>query len=262
MSDLEQALTLTPLDDGSRRALADPRDESTTGMFGGWTAAVLLRIVLDDPARLGAPSAITVNYVSKIDPGTEVVVRARRVGGGRSLHHWHSELLAADDDRLLAHAMLVFADRRETDGFTESAMPEAAAPELFEVFHPPSTQGERMDVRPITGNPPFAQDSTASTCWVRESTGRPVDYLQLAFLADANAPRSFFWSDGPRLSATMTMSVYFHGTEEEISSVGDEYLFNETIGTRGDKSTSGQLTRLWRRDGVLLTTSEQLCWYR
>jgi acyl-CoA thioesterase len=262
MSDLEEALTLTPIADGGRRALADPRYESTTGMFGGWTAAVLLRSVLDDPTRLGAPSAITVNYVSKIDPGTEVVVRARRIGGGRSLHHWHAELLAADDDHLLAHAMLVFAVRRETDGFTEPAMPEALPPDNFEIFHPPSSQGERMDVRPITGNPPFAQDSTASTGWVRETTGRPVDFMQLAFLADANAPRSFFWSEGPRLSATMTMSVYFHGTEAEVGAVGDDYLFNETIGTRGDQSTSGQLTRLWRRDGVLLATSEQLCWYR
>jgi acyl-CoA thioesterase len=158
--------------------------------------------------------------------------------------------------------MLVFADRRETDGFTEPAMPDAAAPDTFELSHPPGAHGERTIYRPITGYPPFARRSTSSTCWVRDKTGRPVDYLQLALLADVNAPRSFYWSDGPRLSATMTMSVYFHGTVDEIDAVGDDYLFADTVGTRGDMSTSGQQTRLWRSDGVLLATSEQLCWYR
>jgi acyl-CoA thioesterase len=261
MSELEEALTLRPNQPGAWRAFADPRYEAATGMLGGWTAAVLLRAVIDDAARQGAPSAITVNYVDKVDPGTDVVVRARRVGGSRSLHHWHSEVVA-DDDRILAYAMLVFAERRETDGHTEPEMPDAAAPDTFELMHPPGAHGDRTVYRPRSGYPPFAQPSTASTCWVRDNTGRPVDYLQLALLADVNAPRSFYWSEGPRLSATMTMSVYFHGTKEEIDAVGDDYLFNETVGTRGDMSTSGQQTRLWRADGVLLATSEQLCWYR
>jgi acyl-CoA thioesterase len=262
MSDLEEALALQPIENGSWRAFADPRYEAATGMFGGWTAAILLRGVLDDASRVGSPSAITVNYVGKVEVGTDVIVRARRVGGSRSVHHWQSELLANDDGRVLAHAISVFAERRETDGFTEQSMPAVPAPDTLEEFHPPGPHGERTSIRPITGNPPFARDSTSSTCWVRETTGRRLDHMQLAFLADANAPRSFFWSDGPRLSATMTMSVYFPGTDEEIAAVGDDYLFNETIGTRGDMATSAQQTRLWRADGVLLATSEQMCWYR
>jgi acyl-CoA thioesterase len=262
VSELEEALKLKLTQPGSWRAFADPRYEASTGMFGGWTAAILLRAAIDDAARQGVPSAVTINYVDKVEPGTDVAVRARRVGGTRSLQHWHSEMLAGNDDRILAYAMLVFADRRATDGFTEPKMPHAAAPDTFELLHPPGAHGERTVYRPITGNPPFAQPSTASTCWVRDNTGRRVDYLQLALLADVNAPRSFYWSAGPRLSATMTMSVYFHGTKEEIDAVGDDYLFNETVGTRGDMSTSGQQTRLWRADGVLLATSEQLCWYR
>ena len=262
MSDLEEALTLTPTHDGASNAFADPRYESNTGMFGGWTAAVILKSVIDDAARLGTPSAITVNYIAKIDPGMHVVVRSRRVGGSRSLHHWQSEVLAGDDGRLFAHAMLVFADRRETDGHTEATMPDAPDPETLEEFHPPSTQGERCLVRPIVGSPPFARGSTASLAWVRDTTGRKVDEVQLAYLADSNAPRSFFWSEGPRLSATMTLSVYFHATSEEVDHVGDDYLLTEAIGTCGASSTADQQTRLWRRDGLLLATSEQLAWYR
>ena len=56
--------------------------------------------------------------------------------------------------------------------------------------------------------------------------------------------------------------MYFHGTAEEIDAVGDDYLLNEATGTRGERSTSGQQARLWSRDGALLATTEQLCWYR
>lgn len=262
VSGLEEALTLTPAGDGAWNAFADPRYEAATGMFGGWTAAIMLRGVLDDAARLGTPSAMTVNYINKVEVGTKVAIRPRRLGGTRSLHHWQCELLAGDDRRLLAQAMFVFAERRETDGFTEPTMPDAPDPDSLEVFHPPGSFGERCLVRPVTGYPSFARDSTRSTSWVREITGRPIDYLQLAVLADCNAPRSFFWSEGPRLSATMTMSVYFHATADEIEQAGDDYILTEAVGTRGVKSTADQQTRLWRRDGVLLATSEQLAWYR
>ena len=60
----------------------------------------------------------------------------------------------------------------------------------------------------------------------------------------------------------MTMAVHFHGTEEEIAAVGDDYVLTEAIGTRGDRSTSGQQARIWSRAGALLVTTEQLCWFR
>jgi len=89
-----------------------------------------------------------------------------------------------------------------------------------------------------------------------------VDRQQLALLSDVRPPRSFFWSDGPRVSATLTLSVYFHGTDDEIDAVGDGYLLNEATGTRATASTSGQEARLWSADGALLATTEQLCWFR
>ena len=98
--------------------------------------------------------------------------------------------------------------------------------------------------------------------WVREMSGRPVDHLQLAFLADQCAPRSFFWSQGPRGSATLTMTVYFHATEGELAAVGDGYVLHEATATRGAESTADQQVRLWSRTGLLLATSDQLTWYR
>ena len=89
-----------------------------------------------------------------------------------------------------------------------------------------------------------------------------VDHLQLAFLADHRAPRSFFWSEGPRPSSTITLSVYFHATDEELGQVGDDDLLSEAFGTRGAQSTSEEHLRLWSRQGALLATSVQMAWYR
>jgi len=124
----------------------------------------------------------------------------------------------------------------------------------------PGPQGKQTMIRAISGE--HASGDTTGALWVRVRSGRALDHLQLAYLADQYAPRSFFWGVGVRPSATLTMSVYVHGTSEEIAAVGDDYVLNEATGTRGEQSTSGQQARLWSRSGVLLATTEQLCWYR
>mgnify|MGYP002632381802 CR=1 FL=1 len=260
MSDLEEALTLRSGDEGST-AFADPRYESINAMFGGWTTAIALRATLEAAENAALPSAITVNFVDRVEPGAKVHTRSRLVGSSRSVEHWLTELLSADG-RTLALATVVLSNRRDTDGHTQPSMPEAPDPETLDEFHPPGPQGERSMMRPVTGQPPHGRADTTSTHWVREMTGRPVDHLQLAFLADQFAPRPFFWSEGPRPAATLCMSVYFHATADEVAAVGDDYIFSEATGSRGDNSTSGQHARLWSRSGVLLATTEQLHWYR
>ena len=104
--------------------------------------------------------------------------------------------------------------------------------------------------------------TTYSTAWVRETSGRTVDHLQLAFLADNRAPRSSFWSDGPRPSRTITLAGNFHATDEELADVDDDELLSETFGTRGARSTSEEHLRLWSRPGALPATSVQMARYR
>ena len=82
--------------------------------------------------------------------------------------------------------------------------------------------GGRALVRPILGFPPHNRVSTYSTSWVRETSGRNVDHLRLALLADDLAPRSYGWSDGPRPSSTTTHAVHFHTTDQLLAEVGDD----------------------------------------
>ncbi len=259
MPHLDAALVLDPDGAGRWRARADADHESISAMFGGWTAAVLLRAVLSTAASDAQPSATTVNFIRPVAPGSDVSLTAARLGGGRSLEHWRADLLA-DDGELLATALAVLSNRRETEEHLQFTMPAVPPPDGLEQIHAPGPQGQQTEIHQVSGA--WGSGDTRGLLWVRDANGRPVDDLQLMYLADQYAPRSFFWGEGMRPSATITLSVYFHATATELAAIGTDYLLNEATGTRGVQSTSGQQARLWSRDGVLLATTEQLCWYR
>lgn len=258
---LEAALMVTP-GDGYWQAHADPAYEAANGMFGGWTTAIALAGIRAASETGHEPSAITVNFLRAVPPGSEVRVHVDRLGGTRSISHWAAQVNMADEEDVFASVTAVLASRRPSDQHLQATKPEVPDPEGLEVFHPPDPAGERSDILPISGHLPYGKMDTRSLSWIREMSGRAVDRLQLAFLADQCAPRSFFWSDGPRPSATLTMTVYFHATDDELAAVGDDYVLHEATATRGVASTADQQVRLWSRSGVLLATSDQLTWYR
>jgi acyl-CoA thioesterase len=259
---LDEALQVVPLGNNEWGAFADPAYESINAMFGGWTNAIALNAVSQSADREARPSAITLSFVNPVPPRSDLVIRTRRVGGSRSVTHWQAEVWQAGSEETLAQASVAMTVRRETDGLVDHAVPEAPDPDTLEVFHAPGPQGQTSIIRPVTGAPPFGRRNTRSLHWVRDRSGRKVDHVQLAYFADQLAPRAFFWSDAPRPTATITMSVFFHATDEEINAVGDDYILVGGAGTRGERSTSGLRAELWSRKGALLATSEQLAWFR
>jgi acyl-CoA thioesterase len=262
MGALDDALALDAGGDGIWRAVADGGYQAPNGMYGGWTAAIALNaVVASNDEEEKVPSAFTVNFVGRVDPGSELVIRTRRLGGSRSVSHWSSELTAADDGRTLAFASAVLTTRPDTDSHVVPTMPDVPPPEEVEPLQVAGLS-HWSDVRGITGWPPFGNPDTVSLSWVRDRSGRPIDAMQLAFVADQAPPRSWYWSEAPRPSATLTMSVYFHATADELAAVGDDHVLNDVVATRGARATSGQQLRMWSRRGVLLATSEQLAWYR
>ena len=260
MGSVEEAIRLRPDSDRRWLAHADRDHESITGMFGGWTSAVVITAVTTSSDTAAIPVSITINFVGSIPAGTDVAVDVERIGGGRSIQHWRAEGRKVDDVAVLATALVVLAERRATDPHIELTMPEVPDPATLEQIYAPEPQGLQTEIRYVSGD--YASGRTAGSHWLRDAAGRPLDHAHLAYLADQYAPRSFYWGVGLRPSATITMSVYFHATAEEISAVGTDHILNEAVGTRGETSTSGQQARLWSRDGTLLATTEQLCWYR
>lgn len=257
---LENALALHATGEGQWRLFADPENEAGTGMFGGWTAAVLLKSVLVDPRAGGEASAIHVNYISRIAPRSELTVRARPLGGGRSVRTWRADIFREGGDEVLATANVVLINKRETSTFTEFARPEAPEPETLPMIHPPAAFGQHVDMR--AWRLPFGNENSHYANWIRARSGHPVDHVLLAYLSDAYPPRIMGRSSSPRGSSTLALSAHFFATAAELAAIGDDFIMNESVGTRAESSTVGSQLRMWSRGGALLATSEQLCWFK
>jgi acyl-CoA thioesterase len=261
MSDFDSSLALQPVE-GGLAAIADANYEANTGMFGGWTAALLLKSVLEDTAVQGYPSALTVNFIGRVVPGDRLLIQRTKLGNSRSLAHWRADLHRSDGTELLATASVVLALRRDSESATDFSIPVVPPPEEVAASNPPGAFGRRTDTRAVYGIPPFGRPDMRSITWVRENSGRRVDPIQLAYLSDVYAPRVFHISSGPRPSSTLVMSTFFLAGAPELSAVGDDYVLSEVEGTRIERSLVGSRARLWSRQGTLLATTEQLCWFK
>lgn len=258
---LSESLALHATGEGQWRLFADPECEAGNGMFGGWTAAALLKSVLIDPRVEGEASAINVTYVSRIAPKSDLIVRAQPLGGGRSVKAWRTEIFGDDGVGPLATANVVLTNKRATTSdFTEFTRPEAPEPETLPMVHPPAGFGQGIDMR--AWKYPFGNEDSRYANWLRERSGHPVDHVLLAFLSDAYPPRIMGRSPALKPSSTLTLSTYFFATAAELAAIGDDFILNEAVGTRAEASTIGSQLRMWSRSGALLATSEQLCWYR
>ena len=128
---LDSALRLESSGAGAWSAVADPNYESSNGLFGGWTVAMALRVVSASAAGDAEPSVINVNFIDRIDPGTNLIIRTRRIGGSRAVSHWLGELMSEGEQATLASASVMLADRRPSDEHTEVKAPRAPDPDTL-----------------------------------------------------------------------------------------------------------------------------------
>lgn len=261
MKTLTEGLALQSQGGGAFSAFADPAFEANTGMFGGWTAAILLKAALAGEEATGTPTALTVNFIRRVEPGATIRIRTALLGGGKSLRHWRAEIFGADE-ALCAAASVVTATRRDSDRFVERKRPDAPDPLSLPLFHPPGPFGDSVDVRPVYGFPPYRRPDTRTISFIRDQHGAPVDWPRLAYFSDVAPPRVFLIGDAPRPSSTITLSVNFYATQDELTAVGANFLLSEVAGIRAEASVWGHAMTLWSPDGVILATSEQLGWFR
>jgi len=230
MNEFDESIELAPAGLHEWTSRADPRRESTTGMFGGWSAALLLKAVRSDAVDAGSPVSLSVHFLNAVIPGSALTVRTRPLG--------------------------------ESFGFTDAVMPEAPPPDALPTFHPPGTFGQRSLARPVHGFPIFDRTDSRAVLWVRETSGRAIDAIQLAYLADNYPPRSWSRRTEPGPYSTITLSAYFHATDAELAALGDDDVLLDVSSSRAESSTVAAHARIWSRGGVLLATTEQLGWFR
>ncbi|MER7112874.1 thioesterase family protein [Saccharomonospora azurea] len=243
----------------------DPAYTNMVGPFGGITAAVLVRAVLDDVRRLGDVLSLTVNYAAPIADGA-FDVTAIPVRTNRSTQHWIVQL--TQDDVVTTTATIVTGVRRDTWSDTEAAMPAVPPAEDVPLRPMPDfvAWARNYEMRFVEGALPDtdtgAQPDSTTTLWVRERPSRPLDVPALAALSDVFYPRILRRRGTFVPAGTVSLTTYFHADAETVEAQGDRPLLATARAGVFGGGYFDQSARLWSPDGALLATSHQLVYFK
>lgn len=264
---LDQATTLVLT--GERRAAGStsPFYANMAGPFGGATAATLLRAVLDDPACLGDPIALTVNFCGAIADGDfEVSWVEKRAG--KTTQHWSVELV--QDGRIAATASVVCAVRRETWTHRPGVMPTVPPADDVPALDMGGRLGwlSRYRFRFVEGPPAFGEAppetprSPRSVIWLDDQPSRTLDFLSLAALSDAFIVRIIQVRGRPSPMGTVTLTTYFHASKAVLAANGSAPILGVADAKIFHDNFADQDVSLWAANGTLLATGVQVAWFR
>lgn len=263
---LDDATRLQPGSEGRLAGRTTPAYWNMASPFGGVTAGLLMRAVLDHPARIGTPVSQTVNYCAPIAQG-DFTVDVRVVRSGRSVQHFYAEIAQAGT--VTTNATIICAARSETWRHQPARMPDvppagslppgpAAAPVAFI---------GRYDFRFLEGEPRFGPPlaeprSPHSLFWIADRPARPLDFVSLAAFCDIFFPRVFQVRGYPVPAGTVSMTSYFHAGEAELAAQGDRPLLARADALRFGDQFCDQFGELWSDAGTLLASTSQIGWFR
>jgi acyl-CoA thioesterase len=257
-------MQLEPVDAGLVRGATEPEWANMVGPFGGITAAVLLRAVESHPDRIGDPLALTVNFAAPIADGQfDITLRAARTN--RSNQHWILELCQGDEVKTTATA--VFGLHRDTWADTEAHQPKATAPEGIprSDFIEAIVWAKRYDMRFTEGPVPdevVPSESSTTTLWARDTEQRPLDFAALAAVSDIFYPRVFLRRGAVIPAGTISLTTYFHADKAQVDAVGGDFVLGSAHANGFSRGYFDQSAHLWSRDGVLLTSTHQLVYFK
>ena len=264
---LDAAIALTPLGEGRFAGATTPDYWNMAGPFGGVTAAVMLRAVLDHPLCRGRPAALSVNYCGAVtEGGFEIAVRLVR--DGRSTQHWVVEQTQGEGG-ITSTATVVTGATRDTWAHAMAVPPQVTPwdqTETSDSFVPVAWR-KNYEMRFLTGGPrALGPDgevmSPVTQMWVRDTPSRPLDYPALASISDAFLPRIFMVRGDFSPVATATLSTYFLADEAALVRQGDRPLLAACDASAFKHGFNDQSAQLWSDDGVLLAVSHQLVWFK
>lgn len=262
----DEAIRLVAQPGGGWLGHTHPAYGNMVGPFGGITAAQALQAVMLDPARLGEPTALTVNFCAAMQDGP-FTAAARAVRTGRSTQHWFVEL--QQDGQTVTSATVVTAVRREVWSAVEHRMPAVAPPQELPQVPPPRGVAwlSRYEMRFLEGGFPESwngaehPDST-SRLWVRDAEPRELDAAALAALCDVFFPRIWRRRERHTPAGTVSMTVYFHADAALLQRTGHAWLLAQARAQAFRNGFFDQTAQLWSPEGDLLASSHQVVYYK
>jgi acyl-CoA thioesterase len=261
-------------DDATRVVAGDSRWQGRTspdywafvGPFGGFTAATVLRALMEHPQRAGDPIAMTVNYCAPIAEG-DFDLDVRLIKANRSSQHWCVEL-SQDGNDVATLATAVFAERRPSWSHQVAQMPEAKP---FDAIRPyPKVAApwvKQYDFRFIEGDPDFgsAKDLPASAyskLWIGDRAPRKIDKLSLVSMSDAFFARVFHARRALVPFGTITLTTYFHLSAEDLAGEDITHVLACADARIFNRSYQDQTGELWSPSGRLLATTTQMGYFK
>ena len=261
----DRAIALESLEkkDGGQifKARVHPKFKNTHDPYGGWSAAVLARAMLQCTRPGMELVSITTDFLSAAPDGPlHVTVYSDR--SGRGTEFWRAGLAAEGSDVLFNRATAVVGRRRETTEWVQGDCPEAPPPERCTRIAVPLAWSQVIEIRPAVNHPFSGHGDTRSSAWVRFKPERPLDSTALVALADTPMPRLFYIIGRQVRVATVSMTVYLHATKADYDECGSDYLLIDCWGARGGRGFYDQHATIWSRSGRLMATTQQIVWYR
>jgi len=58
------------------------------------------------------------------------------------------------------------------------------------------------------------------------------------------------------------MSIYFHGSQQDIEAIGQDYLLGLADTNRFNRGFFDQQAYLWSRQGALIASTQQMVYYK
>jgi acyl-coenzyme A thioesterase PaaI-like protein len=258
-------MPLTRVGPGRWATLAGPEWRNPGGgLWGGYAIGLCVRVIESEPEAVGEALSLTLTYAAAL-PAGELDVRTRRLRQGGSIGVWEVELRPAGSEEVGVHAMVTMARRPQTPAFAFATMPDAPDPDSLPSPVTPGVSqhfgAQALERRTLDSFPPKPTGDSRTLAWVRSRRG-PLDKSLLGMITDNSAPRAFYALGPTVMTTTLSLTVYLHATVAEIAEVGHDFILVECEGRVGAGGASDERSSYWRRDGKLLATSEQLCWYR
>ena len=263
----DQAIALTPCGEGVFQGATSAAYANMVGPFGGLTAATVVNAVLQHPALLGEPVALTVNFCAALADGA-FTVRATPVRTNRSTQHWTVDITQGDDAQPVLTATLVTALPRTTWARNDSPAPAVAVADALPAprMKPPVPWIGQYDWRFLSGMLPTTwegQEADASSLlWVRDAQPRALDLLSLTAMADVFFPRVWLARATRVPAGTVSMTVYYHARQSDLAALPSAWLLCQARPQAFAHGFNDQTAQLWSDNGQLLVSTHQTVYYK
>ncbi len=270
---LDAALDLIRIAPGVYEVATSEVYWNMAGPFGGWIFAAGIKAIQSEPGARGTPIEAHARFMNAPRRG-KVRLQVNCPQQGRSVGFWRATLDQVEQDgsvRLCAEIFVTLAAARQSIDALAWPMPAVPPPDRFQdgalPVAPTVSWLGRYRFRYITGFPFFLGGAKADTqhldtrYWVAETEPRALDCINLTALADTPVPRIFLLQKSPSPVATVSMSVYFHQSTQELAALPPGWILADIGAHSVRHGFFDHRVSLWHESGVLLASSTQVAWF-